>query len=72
MGTFTRSGKFAARHYEAIANTINERVRMELLYSDASLGLAAAINALVVMFKDDNPKFDEKRFRAACWRGTHD
>jgi hypothetical protein len=72
MGTFTRSGKFATRHYEAIANAINERARTELLYSDASLGIAAVINALAVLFKNDNPKFDEKRFRAACWRGTHD
>ena len=46
---------FQRRHYEAIAKVC-------LTSKTYSMEYEKVVNALVDMFKEDNPNFDEKRF----------
>lgn len=49
------------RHFQAVADAILElKDKMPEQYREQF------INKMVKMFQNDNPRFDETRFRAAC------
>jgi hypothetical protein len=48
--------KFTRMHYVMIAKAMYDSKQSD-----------SAINALVELFKSDNDRFDEKRFREACY-----
>ena len=43
----------------------------EIVQDYCSMNESAVINAFVRLFRDDNPRFDEARFRAACVPGAN-
>ena len=54
---------FQHRHYVKIAAMMAARPALAATLRTANESM---INSLVEMFKRDNPRFDENRFRAAC------
>jgi len=65
------ASKFAKRHYEALAETI-QQVRKEVGTNE---GMAAGVDMLAarigVLFKKDNAQFDWARFIKACEPGNN-
>ena len=55
---------FTTKHYKAIAKALANVQDSKGLSN--SVGFQRAVNELVEMFANDNPRFDEARFLQAC------
>jgi hypothetical protein len=53
---------FSKRHYEAIATILREA--KQTATTDANTQISVFEDNLISFFQDDNPKFDEDKFRA--------
>jgi len=57
------ASKFSRRHYEAIAQVLNQQYTQHPTSDTRHLDtLYHTIDALVEMFEEDNPNFDYRRF----------
>lgn len=73
------ASKFQQRHFEAIAEVIQEVRQMAELRSGGNqqkldgflLGISSIEGELVGMFRSDNPMFDTNRFHRACQVGAN-
>ncbi|KKM93864.1 hypothetical protein LCGC14_1203930 [marine sediment metagenome] len=59
---------FKKRHYEVIARVLNSHHLhpTRLHVADSDIVLDRVIEDFVAMFKDDNPRFDRKKFMKAA------
>ena len=62
--------KFSKRHYEAIAQVIQE-ARQTCVFQNETLGVATVMHALAATFARDTPAFDKGRFMVACEPGAN-
>jgi hypothetical protein len=66
MSASKDTAQFQRRHYEAIAEVLGD-VRDHFDEGGAcQFGVEAAADALAALFSEDNPRFDNERFRLAC------
>jgi hypothetical protein len=65
--------KFAKRHYEAIAQAMQEAMRYAQGYDNDLCpgGVQCAIDELADLFAKDNGQFDRERFIRACVPGAN-
>ena len=61
----TKTPRFQARHYDALAALI-QHVRNDFLAHGPSVGIDRIEQELIILFRADNPKFSPDKFRAAC------
>ena len=60
---------FSKRHYEAIAHVINCRILTKHYNAEQRTAIRSVADNLSDMFKDDNPRFNQKKFEDACTAG---
>ena len=66
MSNTTVAPAFTRRHYTAIADALSG-VRDGFDEGGAcQFGVECTADALAALFAEDNPRFDNERFRAAC------
>lgn len=58
--------KFERRHYEAIADVINDTLFHTSLEVTERFGVSALAEDLALMFRDDNPNFNREKFIDRC------